>query len=378
MAKPVCPGATVTWWRRLAVYLTVAFFSFSWGMSHAADRLLAFGYVVWWAGDSWKQQPLSTLDRLMFGDFAVGADGQVANRHGWPGQWAELRAEVRRLGVPLDVSYSILEPAVFNAVFGSAENQRRLMNDMLATVRDSSISGLHLDVEIVAPVAPQARANYHAFVRQLVQAVRQMPTRKLVSAFLTFGADQYLYDGPTAQLFDHAILQGYDAHWKDGLNAGPVAPLTGPDLITWESMRAMALRLGLQNHRVILSFPMYGYEWEVEPCLPRGKRVAEGSITTFAAAPPSVPQVKADVIRRVSQGGAIHDPATGSAYYITAGGAARCTVGWFEDWWTLERKSQWLVNEKLGGLAFFPLGYDQGELVEFFSRRWRPRPPQKP
>ena len=253
-------------------------------MSHAADRLLAFGYVVWWAGDSWKQQPLSTLDRLMFGDFAVGADGQVANRHGWPGQWAELRAEVRRLGVPLDVSYSILEPAVFNAVFGSAENQRRLMNDMLATVRDTSISGLHLDVEIVAPVAPQARANYHAFVRQLVQAVRQMPTRKLVSAFLTFGADQYLYDGPTAQLFDHAILQGYDAHWKDGLNAGPVAPLTGPDLITWESMRAMALRLGLQNHRVILSFPMYGYEWEVEPCLPRGKRVAEGSITTFAAA----------------------------------------------------------------------------------------------
>jgi GH18 family chitinase len=44
--------------------------------------------------------------------------------------------------------------------------------------------------------------------------------------------------------------------------------------------------------------------------------------------------------------------------------------GWFDDWWTLIRKTDYLVQEQLGGIAFFMLGYDEGQLVnQFFFRR---------
>ena len=47
-----------------------------------------------------------------------------------------------------------------------------------------------------------------------------------------------------------------------------------------------------------------------------------------------------------------------------------CTVGWFEDWWSLQVKADWIVKQGLGGIAFFPLGYDRGVLVETLLSRW--------
>jgi hypothetical protein len=43
--------------------------------------------------------------------------------------------------------------------------------------------------------------------------------------------------------------------------------------------------------------------------------------------------------------------------------------GWFEDWWALDRKIDFLIDKKLGGIAFFLIGYDGGQLVDFFMHQ---------
>jgi spore germination protein YaaH len=40
--------------------------------------------------------------------------------------------------------------------------------------------------------------------------------------------------------------------------------------------------------------------------------------------------------------------------------------GWFEDIRGLKRKSDYLEEQKLSGIAFFPLGYDGGQLIDSF------------
>jgi hypothetical protein len=51
---------------------------------------------------------------------------------------------------------------------------------------------------------------------------------------------------------------------------------------------------------------------------------------------------------------------TGWAYYQFTHADGGCVVGWFEDWWTPQRKLDWPQHQP-AGLAMFPLGYDNGE-----------------
>lgn len=327
-------------------------------------RPLVFAYVAWWTPSLWPTQPLDLVDRLKFIEFTVGADGRVADRHGWPHQWAELRAAVSRQGVPLDMVFTVLDAAVFESVFGSPEAAQRLQSEVLAAAIEPGVSGIHLDVELLLPASDVAVARYRTWVAQTAERLGQLQPRRLLSVFLAYSTEPHLYDASTLALVDHVIVQGYDAHWVGGQRAGPVAPLRGPDAVSWERMADLAARLGVHPGKLLMGFPLFGYEWPVSSCDPRGFTTGRGETSTFAPTTEArMPQIRTNVRERVLAHGATHDPQTGSAYYLVPEGQGRCRVGWFEDWWTLQAKLDWVRERKMAGIAFFPLGYDQAELV---------------
>lgn len=344
----------------------------------AQARPLLFAYVAWWTPSLWQAQPLEHIDRLKFIEFKVGPNGRVLNRHGWPDQWSDLRAAVIRHGVPLDIVFTVLEPAVFEAVFGSAAAAATLQSEVVSAASEPGVSGIHLDVELVQPGSPAAVARYRAWVAQTAERLGQLGPQRLLSVFLAAGTEPHLYDASTLARVDHVIVQGYDAHWLGGERAGPVAPLRGPDALSWERMAGLAARLGVPPSKLLMGFPLFGYEWPVSPCEPRGERRGAGAITTFAPTTEArMPQIRINVRDRVMAYGATHDPATGSAYYIVSEGEGRCRVGWFEDWWTLQAKLDWVRERQMAGVAFFPLGYDQGDLVGWAARQLgRLQPPK--
>ena len=59
------------------------------------------------------------------------------------------------------------------------------------------------------------------------------------------------------------------------------------------------------------------------------------------------------------------------AQYRFTDASGMCRVGWFEDSWSLGVKADWLRQQGLAGMAFFPLGYDQGVLVKLVLDRWK-------
>lgn len=343
---------------------------------YANSRPVVFGYFGWWIDQDETLRALSSVDRIKYMEWKLGADGSIANKNGWPDVVGKVKKRAAELGIPIDITLTLFSISDFNALFGSELRVKRLTAALVAELEaDPAIRGLHLDVEIFSAVHPAAQLRYRAFVANLSRIAKEMPIVRSTSIFLNHGAEKYLYDAETLLHVDHVVLQGYDSHSTESALVGPVSPLTGSDAMTWEKMLAIARELKLFGPRILMGFPAYGYEWTVKPCNPRGQSLAPGKTTTFARTPShTVPSI----VDRVLEYGAQYDPTTGSAHYQFNNPDGSCQVGWFEDWWTLQRKTDWILKEQLAGIAFFPLGYDGGDLVGMTARRFRAIPEKSP
>lgn len=340
------------------------------GTLASAEAPKAWGYLGWWLPQSWRSVPLGQLDRLLFFELKIAPNGAIAERHGWPEQWGDLQLAVQQNNTPLDLTLTLFEQATFNTLFASTEATQRLLMEASSLAGQSGVAGLQLDFEIYSLAQPQAIERYREFVRKLSARLRQQVPPRNLSVFFPIGGESVLYDAATLAQVDHVVLQGYDAHWHDSKTAGPVAPLSGNEAVTWEKALAIGLALGVPKERLLLSFPLYGYEWQVKTRKLRSATLGKGSITSFAPIPVnSPPDLPFNVQDRVRQYGASYDPLSGSSYYQFRGKGGQFVEGWFEDWWTLGRKIDFLADRQLGGIAFFLLGYDGNQLVDHFLQR---------
>ncbi len=330
----------------------------------------ALGYLGWWQPQSWRSAPLEQFDRLLFFDLKVDSDGNITERHGWPEEWADLRNATQESRTPLDLTLTLFDPNDFNRLFASFDNTQRLINEAASLVEQPGVAGLQLDFEIYGVVRPQVIENFRTFLRLLSVRLQRMTPPRNLSVFFPVGAETALYDSNSLALVDQVVLQGYDVHWRDSKTAGPVAPLGGDDAWTWEKMTAHGESLGVSTDKLFLGFPLFGYEWPVNGRALRSATQAKGSATSFAPiAAESIGEMKFSVQERVRQYGAAHDPISGSSHYQFRRIDGQYVEGWFEDWWALGRKIDFLTDKHLGGIAFFLLGYDAGQLVDFFMQR---------
>ena len=334
----------------------------------------AWGYMGWWLPDSWRSVPLGDFDRVLFFELKVEPNGAITERHGWPEQWSDLQQALKKNQTPLDLTLTVLDPETFNRLFTSPEATQRLLDEASTLGSEVDVAGIQLDVEIYSFVPPGTVTRYRAFVQALSERLhQQLPSRNL-SVFFPMGGVSELYDASTLAQVDQLVLQGYDAHWAGSKAAGPVAPLVGNEAVTWEKAVAKGLSLGVPRERLLLGFPLYGYEWPVKGRQLRSATIGKGVSTTFApVAGGSLPDFPVNVQQQVQQYGATHDAVSGSSYYQFKRKNGQFVEGWFEDWWALGRKTDFLRQEQLGGIAFFLLGYDEGHLVDYFLRRRGPR-----
>ena len=349
----------MTWLRTLALCgLTL------WGQFASAADLKAWGYVAWWLPQGWRSVPLEQFERLLVFDFPVNAEGRLTQRRGWPADWLELRLAAAQHQVPLELTLSVLDEPTFLRLFASKAAVQRLLQESMALAQDSAVAGLHLDIEVYGKVPAPVLQAFREFVTRLSAALQAMPQARSLSVFVPVGGEAQIYDAPTLARVDAAVMQGYDAHWAESPVAGPIAPLDGPSAATWRKAGNLGLSLGLARDKLLMSFPLYGYEWPVLDPAPHGKTRGKAISTTYAAQPLGVlPDMEVSVQARVKAYGAKQDPLSASAYYQFSDAQGQRFEGWFEDVQSLRRKTRYLQAQRLGGVAFFPLGYDNGLLV---------------
>jgi hypothetical protein len=131
--------------------------------SAMAAQPKAWGYLGWWLPQSWQQLPLKQLDRLLFFDLKVNADGAIVDRHGWPEQWADLQKSVQQNQVPLDLVLTLFEPDDFNRLFASVDAMKQLVSEATTLAGNAGVAGLQIDFEIYDLAQPQPIENFRTF-----------------------------------------------------------------------------------------------------------------------------------------------------------------------------------------------------------------------
>jgi hypothetical protein len=325
----------------------------------------AVAYLPWWMADGWRAMPLTLLDRLVLFDAPVLADGSLESR-----DWA---ARARPLGerVPLEVALTLLKDREFERLFANPVARERLAAHCLLLLQEPYVAGVHLDFEAYSAVSAQAVAGFRSWLERLAE--RAEAAGKVVSAFFPASDSFVAFDAASAQRIAWWVAQLYDAHWAESDSTGPLVTRNENNPVGIPRARARLAALGVPRERIALSVPLYGWQWACDSERPAARVRGKGRLLTFAETPSELmpnDRLAASVLA-ASHG--LRRDGERTPYYVYREGA-HWVQGWYEDLDSLTHK---LAPERAAGypgLAFFPLGYDKGEIVEALLRWWRSTP----
>lgn len=314
----------------------------------------------------WRDMPLAQLDRLILFEIVARADGSVDDND-LAARAREVLAFAREHHIAVDVAFSVQDEAVFNRLFGEARARRELARQCERWLGMADIGGVHLDVEGYAPAEKASLAGFREWLADVDR--RRKAAGKALSAF--FPADDRFapYDRANVPRVDYWVAQIYDAHSADSKSTGPLVTRShhNPVAIPRALARLSALHIARSN--VLLSIPLYGWEWRASAAAPGAKTEGQGRLLTYAETPARLMPDDRKVATDLARQHGLHRDAEHSPYYSYANEGA-WMQGWYEDMESLTHK---LAPERGRGygLAFFPLGYDRNAIVEPFLRWWR-------
>ena len=337
-----------------------------------AEAQRVVGYHAWWMQDSWQDYDLGLYDKLLFFEFAVDAEGGIAETHGWPSSWRPMVQAVHAAGGKVAPTFAILDPVIFSAVLGNPRARGRLRDTVLRMVREGDADGAHLNFEIFEPSTPAAREGYSTLVRELRAGLRAYRADAELTIFLPGFDHGEAYDETALSAeADYLIVQGYDMHWLNGPEAGPVAPIRGWNGASWEGILGRFAAQGIDAGKIVMAVPYFGYEWPTESDRPGAATRGEGVPITYEAVPSDLlPLIRINATERVGVYGIRRDPVSDSPYYVYSAGG-RWYQGWFEDASSLRAKYRLVAQRGLGGVAVFLLGYDGGRLEPVLREAFR-------
>jgi spore germination protein YaaH len=276
---------------------------------------------------------------------------------------------------PLDLTLTLFEPAQFDALFSQAPRRARLLAAVSALVARRFVAGIQLDIEGYAEARPAALAGFRRWLAEIDDVRRKHG--KSLSAFYPASDLFRPYDRAAAQRIDYWVAQVYDAHWPESKVTGPLVTRDTENTAAVPRAVARLGALGVAPRSVLLSVPLYGWEWPAESEHPGAATRGRARLLTFAQTPKELmPKDRLAGERTCRQHGLRRD-AEETPHYAYRD-ATQWRQGWYEDVQSLQRKLAPEREQGYAGLAFFPLGYDQGEIVEPMLRWWsRSAPPAR-
>lgn len=319
----------------------------------------ALGYLPWWIAPGWKALSAPKLDRIALFDATIGVEGGVAAR-----DWDK---HAPLTDAPLDLTLTLFEQAHFDALFSDESRRARLLAAVAALLGQRFVSGIQLDIEGYAEARPAALAGFRRWLAQLDDQRRKLG--KHLSAFYSASDSFRPYDRVAAQRIDYWVAQIYDAHWPESKVTGPLVTRNTQNAAAVPRALARLAALGVAPGKVLLSVPLYGWEWPADSEHPGAASRGRARLLTFTDTPPQLMPNDRLAASALAREHGLRRDAEETPYYAYRDGA-QWKQGWYEDVRSLTRKLAPERAQGYGGLAFFPLGYDKGEIVEPMLRWW--------
>jgi len=316
--------------------------------------------------EGWRDMPIDQLDRLVLFELTVLGTGAVKDND-WARRARDLAAAARERKLGLDIALRLEGEALFNQVFGDSRARAMLGQMCLRWLEQPYVAGLHLDVEAYEAADRGAVSAFREWLQVLDTERRKVG--KGLSAFFPADDEFAPYDAASAKRFDYWVAQIYDAHSVDAKNTGPLITRARSNPVAIPRAVARLTKLRIPRQAILLSVPLYGWEWRAKSGGTGAPTTGRGQLLTYAETPARLmPENRKAAIDLARKHGVKRD-AERTPYYAYAENGT-WVQGWYEDMESLTHK---LAAERGRGygLAFFPLGYDQNAIVEPLLQWWR-------
>jgi len=321
---------------------------------------VVYGWHPYWGGTSYNGYDYRLLsDVCYFGYDVDAATGGYTSIHNW--KTTELVDRAHAAGTRVHLCAVLFSNhATF---FNSASAQKRLIDSLIGLVALRNADGVNIDFEAVPS---SQRTKLTAFMVELCRRFHSERPGSQVSIALPAVDWSSTFDvaamAPHVDLF---IIMGYDYHWSNAEEAGPVAPRNSGSIWSpYDVARSTASYLGrgVPRAKLVLALPYYGYEWSTRDTALKAAALGSGASVTYANARP-----KAETYGRR------WEAQSGTPWYAYRPDSLwrQC---WYDDDVSLGGKEDIAVMRGLAGVGIWALGYDgaRPELWDALAARFTP------
>ncbi|GAB4403053.1 MAG: hypothetical protein OHK0053_27530 [Microscillaceae bacterium] len=323
-----------------------------------------FGWHPAWMQNAYESYNFSLLSAVAYFSYELNpADGNYRQIHDWA--TTGLIEKAQKQGCKVLLSVSCFGEENLQAFLSNRSAQRNCINTVIGLVQSRKANGIHLDFE---NIPAKNKEDFTDFVLSLGFQLKNLQKDAWLTLSLpTFDFDKVYEVGQLASQVDLFVMGGYEFYGSNSQTAGPIAPV-GSGSFWWQMNLEAAvdeyLAAGTPPEKLLLTVPYYGAEWVTESL-----QVPSSAKKFIDYAP------YREIVRQRPQ--SKNEAGAMSAYAGFLDANNNYHQVWFEDSLSLAQKYDWVQKKKIGGVAIWALGYDNGhtKLWEALATKMAAPPP---
>ncbi|NMC36292.1 hypothetical protein GYA49_04580 [Candidatus Beckwithbacteria bacterium] len=322
------------------------------------------GFLPYWFIGKTDKDYSQYLTNITYFGLTVEGDGKI-QKYTNPGEaepgWQALNSGKFTPSKNLQNSLLIFsgDPDTINELVSEpASHAATLVSQINPIMEQYGFTDLNLDIENVLYASESARLHFTAFIKEVKSRINTTltidasPTDLIKSRLINLEAvEPYV---------DYIVLMTYDYHYPGSQVSGAVAPVGGVGIdseFDVETGIQKALEV-LPKNKIILGIPLYGYEWETLTDYPRSATLPGSGITAsnkrveeFLA---SCASCSAQIEANSQESYLIYYDQEYKTYHQI----------FYPDAQAVQEKIDLVKKYKLGGMAFWALGYEGQTILE--------------
>lgn len=301
--------------------------------------VVVYGYLPYWVGGL-DVVPWTHITHLAIFSVGLNSDGTLNSTSRWTSIAGEAVATAHSYGVKVHITITSFYDTETNSMLGNTSYRAACVSALASQVAAYGADGVNVDFE---GLDSSYGDEFVSFIRELNAAVDEVYIA--TPAIDWNGAFDY---DQLAANSNGLFIMGYGYHWTGG-DPGPNAPLHGGspwsnyslewsvnDYVTYDAPKS----------KIILGLPLYGQTWPTTSNTVPGTATGDGSSI-----------VMYNAIAEAAQYGRHYDTVTDTPYYFS--NSTHQTF--YDDTDSIRAKVAYAVEQGLGGVGFWALGYDAGD-----------------
>ncbi len=320
-----------------------------------------FGWHPYWMGDSWRKYPFNLLTTVAYFSYKIDPKtGSFTN----PKQIEEWKttemidsAKAHNTKVLLTVAcHGSENTSIF---LDNPERWSTLAEILTPLLINREANGIDLNFESISYFKREKFNQFVAFINQQLSAVYEKEGKSFfLSLTLPAVNSRDIFDiNELEKSADLLVIMGYDYNTGNQVQ-GPVAPLRSKESdISLSTTLNFYIDRGINLDKTVLALPYYGSMWDGE--------LTEDGMSAYNASKLerriTYSEVKKLLLDNKEYNTVpILDEYSMTNYYNLTYTDNSTKEIWFDDAYTLDKKYDYAISNKLKGIGIWALGYDNG------------------